>query len=265
MEGPVCPKNGRVPATLLLHVDCRMSPSDRVATVRPMTAFDSKVLGRIQEINDEQHSVAQRLESMNRDAAAEARQLLPSPAGIEGARAEARSAEQILKTSYKTRDAVAKKESLFPEQQKEISQAQSDRSRGTVWPDQSTKAYKDEVEKVTTPHVGKQLSVKQRRSFVDRVLRAFSVCFWMEGCTPPRVQGFVAHIEAKPDASPKTLQPFPLSAFDRLRFECHEDCDAEDSKAEWIPAGQAGCWGSPSFVIDQDPKGLLGLPVRIAT
>ena len=51
---------------------------------------------------------------------------------------------------------------------------------------------------------------------------------------------FQADIKPLPGAVPKIQQPFPLSAFDRLRLEFHEDMEVAEGKAEWIPAGEAG-------------------------
>ena len=36
----------------------------------------------------------------------------------------------------------------------------------------------------------------------------------------------------------------------------------EEGKARWLLPGERSEWGSPSFVVDQDGKGLLGRPVR---
>ena len=129
-------------------------------------------------------------------------------------------------------------------------------------PNQDVDEFKDEIVKQSAEKIGKQLTPKQRSSFVDRVLRAFSVCFWVEGCFAPRVEGFTTHIEPLPGAVPKIQQPLSLSPFDQMRLEYHEDLDVAEGKADWVPPGQAGRWGSPSFVVDQSGKGLLGRPVR---
>ena len=118
------------------------------------------------------------------------------------------------------------------------------------------------MEREATPHIGKQLTKKQRSSFIHKVIRAFSAVFWIQGCAPTRVKGYKAHIELTQNATPRIQQPFPLSAFDQLRLEHHEDAEVEENKAYWVPPGQAGSWGSPSFVVDQAGKGLLGRPVR---
>ena len=91
---------------------------------------------------------------------------------------------------------------------------------------------------------------------------AYSSVFWIAGCQTPRVQGFVAGVQLKPDAVPRVAQPYNLSAHDQMRLEHHEDMEVKEGKAEWAPAGHRGEWGSASFVVDQDGKGLLGRPVR---
>ena len=40
------------------------------------------------------------------------------------------------------------------------------------------------------------------------------------------------------------------------------DLDVDEGKARWLEPGEKSGWGSPSFVVDQDGKGLLGRPVR---
>lgn len=56
----------------------------------------------------------------------------------------------------------------------------------------------------------------------------------MEGCPPPRVRDFEVDLKLKPDAQPRVLQPFPLSEFDPLRLELHEDPEVPRAK----PAGR---------------------------
>ena len=202
------------------------------------------------------------LNDLNATAHAEAQRRQAGPTSKDAATTAAASAERFLKTSYKTRGAKERKANLFPDLQKEVAAERKARAEGPQWPDQSTDAFKAEVVKQASPNIGTQLSRKQRTSFVSKVLMAFSCCFWLPGCPPARVAGYTAHIEPLPNAVPKIQQPFPLSAFDQLRLEFHEDCEVEDGKAEWVPAGDAGRWGSPSFVVDSAGKGLLGRPVR---
>ena len=69
-------------------------------------------------------------------------------------------------------------------------------------------------------------------------------------------------IQLKPDYVPKVQQHFRLSEFDQRRLEYHEDIEVAEGKAEWASPGTSTEFGSPSFVVDQAGKGVLGRPVR---
>ena len=86
--------------------------------------------------------------------------------------------------------------------------------------------------------------------------------FWIAGCLPPRVKGFLANIEPIDGAQPKIQQPYRLPLFDQTRLELREDVEVLEGKAFWAQPGGSYCWGSPSFVVDQAGKGVLGRPVR---
>ena len=45
-------------------------------------------------------------------------------------------------------------------------------------------------------------------------------------------------------------------------MQYHEDLEVHEGKAEWLPLDESSPWASPSFVVDQAGKGLLGRPVR---
>ena len=79
---------------------------------------------------------------------------------------------------------------------------------------------------------------------------------------PPCVEGYEANIPLRPDAIPKAQQPYPLSAYDRLRMEYHEDPEVAEGKAYWLPTNMTSAWSSASFIVDEDSKGLLGIVVR---
>ncbi len=68
---------------------------------------------------------------------------------------------------------------------------------------------------------------------------------------------YVAKIQVKADAHPRIQQPYPLSAYDQMRLELHEDEEVAQGKAYWVTAGQSGEWASPSFVVDSAAKGSL--------
>ena len=88
------------------------------------------------------------------------------------------------------------------------------------------------------------------------------MCFWIQGCNAPQVEGFTASIKLKPDAVGRCQQPFKLSAYDQYRVEVHEDVLIAEGKAEWAPPGMALAFASPTFVVDQEGKGLMGRPVH---
>ena len=110
--------------------------------------------------------------------------------------------------------------------------------------------------------MGSNLTKPQRTSLVSRILKRFSAWFWIAGCCAPRVEGYTAHLELKPGAVPVCQQPFPLSVYDQLRLEYHEDLEDHEGKADWLDPGVVSPWASPSFVVDQAGKGLLGRPVH---
>ena len=99
--------------------------------------------------------------------------------------------------------------------------------------------FKKEIAERAEKLMNKDLTRKQRDSFVNRILRCFSVCFWIQGCNAPQVEGFIANIKLKPDAVGKCQQPFKLSAYDQYRVEVHEDVLIDEGKAEWAPPGMA--------------------------
>ena len=78
----------------------------------------------------------------------------------------------------------------------------------------------------------------------------------------PRVEGFLRRKEPKPDALPKVAQPFPLSAFDQLRMDYHDDETVALGTADWLGANDTPAWASSGFAVDQSINGLLGRHVR---
>ena len=110
--------------------------------------------------------------------------------------------------------------------------------------------------------IGDQLTEEQKERYITEIPVRFSSSFWSPGCQAPKVKGVKLHIEKKEGAVPKVQQPFPLSAYDRLRLEYHEDVEIAEGKAAWLPPETQVQWASPSFVVGQEGKGLLGRPVR---
>ena len=104
----------------------------------------------------------------------------------------------------------------FPELKKEIEEKRKDLTRGVVYPDQTSEAYKDVCCEEANKHLGKNLSAAKRSVFLQRVIRPFSAVLWVAGCAAPRVAGFTAEIKPRVDARPKVIQPFPVCARVRI-------------------------------------------------
>ena len=67
----------------------------------------------------------------------------------------------------------------------------------------------------------------------------FAASLWLDGCPAPRVKGCPARLRLKLDARAKVIQSFPLSEFDGMRLECHEDLEVAQGKAAWSLPGDA--------------------------
>ena len=81
---------------------------------------------------------------------------------------------RFLKTSHKTCGKRERQETLFPDLVKEI-ESERAKAKGEIKrPDQDTETYKDEAERVASGLLGPQLLQRQRRSFLTKVVRAFS-------------------------------------------------------------------------------------------
>lgn len=131
-----------------------------------------------------------------------------------------------------------------------------------MWPNQDDPSYKDHIAKLAEPLIGDALSASQKTLLSTRIIRRFSLCLWVAGRAAPRVEGYAAHVEIKPNATPVCQQQFPLSAYDQLRLEYHEDLEVHEGKAFWLEPGVGSPWSSPSFVVDQPGKGSLARPAR---
>lgn len=250
VEGPLVVRDGRFNVHVVVHGPAQIGPGTRLLRARGATERDRQILDAVGQEESRRDAEVYLL----RQAQEEGRPPDSTP--------EKQADESFLKTSYKTRGKKERQEIMFPELVKEIAEEKAARKATTKFPDQSSEEFKNEAERVATGLLGPQLSPRQRRSFLTKVIRAFSMSFWIPGCNPPRVAGFVADIRTAPDHVPRVTQPFPLSKFDDLRIRFHEDCEVEDGKARWLRPGEWSEWGSPSFVVDSDSKGLLGRPVR---
>ena len=220
-----------------------------MAVARPLTKDDERLL---EKLGEAERTHAEQGEALRACAAAAEPEEETLVAGH----------ESILMAKYQKKGRRARQTELFPELQAEIEEAREGLGKEITFPDQEVESYKQALEEKVSPNVGEQLSKPKQRKVLDRVVRAFSCCFWLVGCAAPRVTGFEASIPLRQEAVPRVLQPLHLSPYDQLRLEYHEDLDVDEGKARWLEPGEKSGWGSPSFVVDQEGKGLLGRPVR---
>ena len=238
VEGPIVPATAnKCEVEVIADGRCRVGTGEAFLSVRPVTKQDFALLDEV-------------------------RQLDQRAAASHEAVAECKAEAALLVANYAKKDRAAKQEALFPVLEEEIKKGREALKSGIVCPDQTNKAFKDEVVRATEPLIDKRLNATQRRTLVDRILRPFSMVFWMAGCHAPRVEGYEASLTLKTDPQPRIQQPYKLSAFDQKRLEFHEDMEVAEGKAVWGPPGASFSWGSPSFVVDQPGKGTLGRPVR---
>jgi len=255
VEGPlVQTTEGRCKVNVLADCKVRVGPHQDLFQVRAMTQEDAKLLDKVNESDWQASEVHSHLLQCQVAATTEEQWKTE----VERSAASA----QFLQANYSKKDRAAQQEALFPELQKEIAKGREELARGVIWEDQSSEAYKDEVVKQSGPLFAARLTQKQKSIFTQRILRPFSAVLWLAGCRAPRVEGFTADIQLKPDAQARIQQPYKLSRYDQTRLEYHEDVEVAEGKAVWAEPGGSYCWGSPSFVVDQSGKGILGRPVR---
>ena len=135
-------------------------------------------------------------------------------------------------------------------------------NKGVIYLGQSAESYKQKSVDVATPLIHEQVPEKYKERLIPEPIVCFSMITWMQGCPVPRVEHYTASLRMKPDAQPKIQQPLRLSAFNQRHLEFHEGLDVAGAKAYRAEPGGHFCWGPPSFVIDQDGKGVSGRPAR---
>ena len=168
----------------------------------------------------------------------------------------------MKESNYKKIGRKERQEELYPQLLKEIEQKRKDLLQGILYQDQDSQEYKTKLSEEGKKLIHEGLKPRQKMGIINRILLTFSTCFWLPGCHAPRVEGFVAKIHPVPDAVGRCQQPFRLSEYDQARLELAEDIEVAEGKAVWAEPGQAFTFCSPSFVVDQDGKGLLGRCVR---
>ena len=70
------------------------------------------------------------------------------------------------------------------------------------------------------------------------MLRRFSDRLWVEGCAPPRIINFQAHIELKPDQQIPKRQPYSVSKYDEARTNFLLEDEEADGKIELQEIGK---------------------------
>jgi len=226
-EGPCVVRGKRAIAELTSLSNHKLGPSTRVAELRPLCDHDTSVLRRV---GDAQRQHVERF-AVIQDCHVEAnRRLLEE--------AQPGLVDKFMATSYKTRGKKERQEQLFPELVKEAEDRRNNMTTGVVYPDQDSSEYREKCKAVASKNLGKQLSAAQVARFLTRVVAAFSCVLWMDGCHAPRVEGFEVDLKLKEGAVPKVQQPFPLSRFDQLRLELHEDEEVSLGKARWGGPGE---------------------------
>ena len=115
----------------------------------------------------------------------------------------------MLAASYKSKGKRQRQQELFPELEKAILEARQDLKKDVQWPDQNAPAYKAHLEKEAEKLLGPKLRPRQRSTFLQKIVRVFSACFWTACCAAPRVEGHQASIVPRADAVPRA----PRSVF----------------------------------------------------
>ena len=118
------------------------------------------------------------------------------------------TAEEFLKTSYKTRGQKKRKEELFPDLQKEVEEDKKKQKSAETWTDKTSEAFKEEVVKQALPNLGTQLTKPQRLNFCKKSLRVFAARFWIAGCPPAKVTGFRASVHLSRTQFRRYNRPF---------------------------------------------------------
>ena len=246
----------------------RSGPGDRLAKIRPMTSHDEKILNGCIDLSTKAHQAKHKSESILEESRslnstkgkplAAAKCLgenLPQDDGEE-------EGPEFMEAKHIKKDKKEKHAALFPELEKEGEAMRAGLSGGIKYEDQEGEEFRKVIEEKSEKLINPDISKKNKSSFLSRILRKYSMCFWITGCTAPQVEGFVASIKLKPDAVGRCMQPFKLSQYDQYRVAVHEDVMIAEGKAVWAEPGTSLAFASPTFVVDQSGKGCLGRPVH---
>ena len=162
-----------------------------------MTSDDEDVLEAVRKADKQASDTRQEVQKLIHDAERRAQ-----PEATKGMTDVERSVStaSFLAANYTKKDKAAKQESLFPELEEELAKGREALKAGVVWEDQKSEAYQQEVVRRAEPLMNPKLTRSQRTSLITKILRPFSMVFWLAGCKPPRVTGYVADIKLRSDA-----------------------------------------------------------------
>ncbi len=159
---------------------------------------------------------------------------------------------QISAAKYKLRARADEQAKLFPQLEAEIKERRARLNQKVV--NQCSDEYRDAIcEEVTKSQLAPE---DYQEELCERVLRPFSDRLWMEGCAPPQIKQFQAHIEMKPNVSGRVRQPYTLSKFDEARLAYLLEEEENEGKIEPLGLGEDPPHiVVPTFIVDK--KGSL--------
>ena len=141
---------------------------------------------------------------------------------------------------------------MFPDLQKEIEERRN-ASQAPV-KNQKGKEYQEEICEIVKTL--KLCPPEYYTRLCREILRPFSDCFWHEGCPPPSIKGFKAHIDLKPDAHIKFRQPYRLNKYDETRLMyLYEEAEREGKVQRYQLGEPPPRVCTPVFIVDK--KGSL--------
>ena len=168
-------KNNSAQCDFVVHGNCAVSPSQKVVQIRPMNGSDERLLSELRKAEHARDIASQELQQCLKEANEE---LL-----VEEISTKHPEKAGMLLSKYKAKGRKERQEKLYPQLWKEIEEARKDIHEKARYPDQSSETYKDACEKAVTAKgsLGKHLTTRQRKTFLQKVIRAFSTVFWLQG------------------------------------------------------------------------------------
>ena len=156
--------------------------------IRPMNEYDAKVLVAATRLDVQAAEARLKREACIIDADAQCRR----GARFANATPErlGEMAESFLAANCQKKGRKARQEELLPDLQQQVREARAEAEQGTKHPGQSSEEFKDELCKRAEEQelFGSKLTKTQRATYCRRILRKFSMVFWIAGCLPPAGQ-----------------------------------------------------------------------------